>query len=69
MRITRIYSDTAGESHFNDFEIELQDTGPIGRLFKKLSVKGIVFRENDADYNYDWHPAPENNILLSLTVR
>jgi hypothetical protein len=66
MRITRIYSDSAGESHFNDFEIELQDAGPIGRLSKKLFVKGIVFRVNDADYNYDWHTAPEKQYIIML---
>lgn len=66
MRITRIYSDSEGESHFNDVEIELQDAGPIGRLSKKLPVKGIVFRENDADYNYDWHTAPEKQYIIML---
>ena len=66
MRITRIYSDSEGESHFNDVEIEMQDAGPIGRLSKKLSVKGIVFRENDADYKYDWHTAPEKQYIIML---
>lgn len=66
MKITRIYSDSEGESHFSDVEIELKDAGPIGRLSKKLPVRGIVFRENDADYNYDWHTAPEKQYIVML---
>ena len=66
MKITRIYSDSEGESHFSDVEIELRDAGPIGYLSKKLSVRGIIFRENDADYNYHWHTAPEKQYVIML---
>lgn len=36
MKITRIYNDEAGKSHFGEVEIALKDGGPIGMLSEKL---------------------------------
>ncbi len=66
MQLTRIYADSSGESHFEDFEVKLEDAGNIGRLSQKLAVKDIIFRENDADYDYDWHTAPEKQYIILL---
>lgn len=66
MQITRIYSDTEGESHFEDVAIPLHDAGEIGRLSQKHPAAGIIFRENDADYDYDWHTAPQKQYIIML---
>ncbi len=66
MKITRIYSDENGESHFADIEIPLKDGGNIGQLSEMLPVTGIIFRENPADYFYDWHPAPRKQYIVML---
>ncbi|HVY55162.1 MAG TPA: hypothetical protein VHC46_05335 [Thermodesulfobacteriota bacterium] len=66
MKITRIYSDDEGESHFGEVEIALADNGPIGRLSERFPVASVIFRENDADYDYDWHNAPERQYILLL---
>lgn len=66
MRITRIYSDKNGESRFEDLDIELADAGDIGSLSAKYPVKNIIFRENDGDYDYDWHRAPERQYIILL---
>lgn len=66
MLITRIYSDEVGESHFENIEIELQDSGEIGKLSDNLPAKNIIFRENEPDYNYDWHPAPQKQYIVLL---
>lgn len=66
MKITRIYSDSNGKSHFEIVEIELEEAGDIGHLSQKYPVKGIIFRENDADYDYDWHTAPERHYIILL---
>ena len=66
MKITRIYSDDKGESHFADLDITLVDSGPIGRLSERFPAGSIIFRENDLDYYYDWHPAPERQYILML---
>lgn len=66
MRITRVYSDGNGDSHFGEIEIGLGDSGPIGRLSERLPVNSIIFRENDAGYDYDWHNAPERQYIVLL---
>lgn len=67
MHITRLYSGPDGESHFEDTEIPLKDAGDIGRLSERLPATGVIFRENDPDYDYDWHPAPRRQYILMMT--
>lgn len=64
--ITRIYSDTKGESHFEDFEVPLQNNGDIGFLSDAESVKSIVFREVKPSYDYDFHNAPDRQYIVLL---
>jgi len=66
MLITRVYSDKNGESHFEEIEIELKSGGEIGRLSDNYLVKNIIFRENDSDYDYDWHTAPKRQYIILL---
>lgn len=66
MRITRVYSDGNGDSRFGEIEIGLGDSGPIGRLSERFPVNSIIFRENDAGYDYDWHNAPEKQYIVLL---
>lgn len=66
MKITRIYSDSRGDSHFEIMEIPLDDAGAIGRLSQPFPAKSIIFRENDADYDYGWHNAPQRQYIILL---
>jgi len=66
MMITRVYSDKDGESHFENVEIDLRSAGEIGRLSDNYSAENIVFRENDSDYYYDWHTAPQRQYIILL---
>ncbi len=66
MKITRLYADSNGESHFEDMDIPLKDGGDIGRLSDLLPVSGMILRENPGDYNYDWHPAPRKQYIVML---
>lgn len=66
MKITRLYSDNNGETHFEDIDIPLQDGGDIGRLSDILPVKGMMLRENPGNYFYDWHPAPRKQYIVML---
>lgn len=43
--VTRIYSDTNGESRFEDIEIPLQEAGEIGFLSEGIPSKEVVFRK------------------------
>jgi hypothetical protein len=66
MRVTRIHAGSDGETHFEDVEIPLREAGRIGRLSERFSAKAVIFRETAADYDYDWHPAPERQYIVLL---
>ena len=66
MKITRIYTDTAGESVFEDMDIPLREAGEIGRLSDRQDARSIIFRETGGDYNYDFHNAPERQYIIML---
>ncbi len=66
MKVTRIYTGKDGESHFEDLEIPLQDAGDIGALSETVNATGVIFRETDGDYNYDFHNAPQRQYVVML---
>ena len=66
MKITRLYTDNDEESHFEDIDIPLKDHGDIGKLSETINATGIIFRETDGDYNYDWHTAPRRQYIIML---
>ncbi len=66
MQITRLYTGQDEHSHFEDIEISLEDAGQIGKLSKRYPATGVIFRENDADYDYDWHNAPQRQYIIML---
>ena len=66
MQITRLYTGTDGESHFEDVSIPLDDKGAIGKISEPLKAAGILFRETGRDYNYAWHNAPQRQFVIML---
>jgi hypothetical protein len=66
MKITRIYSGTDGESHFEEIEVPLIDRGGIGRISQLEGATGVVFRETGGDYDYDFHNAPRRQYVINL---
>lgn len=66
MQITRVYSDSEGESHFEEVELPLNDQGEIGYLSDKVPVKEMIFRKVKPDYDYDFHTAPQKQYVLLL---
>ena len=66
MRVTRVYPTSDGGSAFEEVEIELGDAGPVGRLSAWLPSEGVAFRENAADYDWDWHCAPARQLIVLL---
>src|SRR5262249_14823297 len=61
-----LYVDDKGETHFRDIEIEWVESGPGGKLSKRLPATGIIFREVQPDYDLDWHPAPRRQYIINL---
>jgi hypothetical protein len=66
MRTTRIFTGSDGLTHFETLEIPVAHAGTIGRLSERLPAQGIVFRETDGAYDYDWHPAPQKQWIILL---
>ena len=55
-----------GWSHFAELDIPLKDGGTIGQLSERHPVKSVIFRENTADYDFDWHCAPQRQYIVLL---
>ena len=66
MRITRITTDAEGVSRFEEIEIALRDAGEIGRLSEPVDARSVIFRETEPDYDYDWHRAPQRQLIVLL---
>ena len=64
--ITRIYSDSNGDSRFEDITIPLEDAGEIGKLSEGIPVKTVIFREVEAGYDYNFHNAPQKQYLVLI---
>ncbi len=69
MKICRIYTGSKAESHFAEVEVQLHDAGAIGLLSQLEPASGIIFRETEEDYDYDWHNAPRRQYLIILAGR
>ena len=66
MKITRIYTGSDNQSHFEDVEIPLKGDGAIGRMSELARATGVIFRETGGDYDYDWHNAPRRQYVIML---
>jgi len=67
MRIHNLYADEQGESHFRDVEIEyVEQRASSGRFSERKPATGIIFREVQPDYDYDWHTAPRRQYIINL---
>src|SRR5436190_15212784 len=66
MRVHNLYTDESGESHFRDIEVEWVDERRGSKLSACLQANGIIFRETQADYDLDWHPAPRRQYIVNL---
>lgn len=65
-KIYRIFSDDNGDSHIEELTVQLNDAGTIGRLSAKVPATGVIFREVEASYDYDYHTAPERQYVVML---
>ena len=66
VKITRIFSDGNGDSHFEDREIPLKESGEIGFLSEVVPAKGVIFREVAPTYNFHFHKAPQRQYIVLL---
>ena len=69
MNIPRIYHDTLGKSHFGERSIATPHTSPLGLLSQRFASNDLIFRESPADYAFEWHPAPQRQLMFILKGR
>jgi hypothetical protein len=72
MECVRIFSDTAGESHFDDVEIELVETSyapPAPPFFVSLPFPSTstLFASMSPGWFGDWHPTPRRQFWLQFS--
>lgn len=63
---TRLYADVDGHSRFEEKAIQMKSSGTIGFLSEMIPVEGIIFREVEPAYDYDFHNAPQRQFLVLL---
>jgi hypothetical protein len=63
-QVIRVYSDSNGDTRFENISIPLTDAGEIGRLSEGFPVSSIIFREVDGSYDYNFHRAPQRQYLI-----
>ena len=65
-KLTRICSNSNGDSIFEEVEIPLNESGNIGKLSETLPANGIIFREVEPSYDWDFHTAPQKQYIILL---
>ena len=65
-KVTRLYTGTDGESHFEDIEIPVENKHESGLLSSEtIKATGMVFQEV-REYNNMWHHAPHRQFVVIL---
>ena len=65
-KITRVFSDSNGDSRFEDITIPLKESGSIGWLSEERPAKSIVFREVEPSYDWNFHNTPHKQYIILL---
>jgi hypothetical protein len=63
----RIYTDSDGETHFEDLDIELYPQINGAHYSELIHATGVIFRRNPANQIIDWHPAPRRQFVITLS--
>ena len=66
MLITRLYADSDGNSCFETVDVPLSDAGRVGHLSERIPATAVILRETDGEYDYDFHNAPERQLIVML---
>ena len=65
-KITRVYSDSKDDTHFEDLNIPLNKEGEISFLSEAQKTNKLIFQKVMATYNYDFHVAPALQYIVLL---
>jgi quercetin dioxygenase-like cupin family protein len=66
MRCIRLWSDSDGNSCFEEGRLVMQAANEVNLLSDKFSAKSISFEETAAGQSLDWHNAPAKQFVITL---
>jgi hypothetical protein len=66
-KYVRLYSGMDGESHFEDVELELADSGRGTDVSNEIPAVSLNFARFRDDYGFDQHTAPRDRFVVILT--
>jgi hypothetical protein len=67
LKYVRLYSGPDGESHFEDVELELSDSGRGTDVSVEFPASSVNFANFRDDYGFDQHTAPRDRFVVMLT--
>lgn len=68
MKITRVYTGPDNTLHFEDINIPLKDGGAAGYMAELGQAPGVIFRETDGSYNFDFSNTPRRQDAASFVT-
>ena len=66
IKITRLYTGSDGESHFEDIEISLKDQDGFFERSEFMKATGIYIGDLYSDKLNEWHNTPCRQYLITL---
>jgi hypothetical protein len=67
MKVTRIYTDKSGETHFEDVDIQLEDFhDDIIKMSKPVKATDMAFSTFSGALAESWHTAPRKQTIIIL---
>jgi hypothetical protein len=74
VKVTRIWADDDGTSHFEDLDIELSAVdfappAPPIDISEPLAAERVILFEFPAGWFGDWHPSPQRQLYFNLGGR
>jgi hypothetical protein len=64
--LTKVYTDSNGDSRFENIEMPLKEAGSVGLLSEVFPASGVVFREVEPSYDWNFHTAPQKQYIILL---
>lgn len=68
-KYVRLYAGPDGESHFEDVEVQLGDSGRGTDVSREVGAESLNFAEFRDDYIFDQHTAPRRRFVVLLSGR
>ncbi len=71
MKISRLYNDESGESHWDEIELDFtwQDFAPPAKPLGATpftGAKSVGFIQGEVGWIGDWHPVPQRQYMYTL---